>query len=58
MSEEKKKVTTEMLQDLLVTLRSEKQERFVAMMDEMGDLIPAGLWPIGGGDGKTLRDES
>ena len=47
-----------MLQDLLVTLRSEKQERFVAMMDEMGDLIPAGLWPIGGGDGKTLRDES
>jgi hypothetical protein len=50
MSEEKKKVTTEMLQDLLVTLRSEKQERFVEMMDEMGDLIP--------GDGKTLRDES
>ena len=57
MSEEKKKVTTEMLlskkeqlQDLLVTLRSEKQERFVAMMDEMGDLIP--------GDEKTLRDES
>ena len=50
MSEEKKKVTTEMLQDLLATLRSEKQERFVAMMDEMGDLIP--------GDGKTLRDES
>ena len=57
MSEEKKKVTTEMLlskkeqlQDLLTTLRSEKQERFVAMMDEMGDLIP--------GDGKTLRDES
>ena len=62
MSEEKKKVTTEMLQDLLVTLRpeqlqdllvtlqSEKQERFVAMMDEMGDLIP--------GDGKKLRDES
>ena len=62
MSEEKKKVTTEMLrdalatlrpeqlQDLLATLQSEKQARFVAMMDEMGDLIP--------GDGKTLRDES
>ena len=61
MSEEKK-VTTEMLrdalatlrpeqlQDLLATLQSEKQERFVAMMDEMGDLIP--------GDEKKLRDES
>ncbi len=57
MSEEKKKVTTEMLlskkeqlQDLLATLRSERQARFDAMMEEMGDLIP--------GDGKTLRDES
>jgi hypothetical protein len=57
MSEEKKKVTTEMLlskkeqlQDLLATIRSERQARFDAMMDEMGDLIP--------GDGKTLRDES
>ena len=50
MSEEKKKVTTEMLRDALATLQSEKQERFVAMMDEMGDLIP--------GDEKKLRDES
>lgn len=50
MSEEKKKVTTEMLQDLLATIRSERQARFDAMMEEMGDLIP--------GDGKTLRDES
>ena len=61
MSEEKKKVTTEMLlskkeqlQDLLATIRSEKQARFNAMMDEMmdemGDLIP--------GDEKKLRDES
>lgn len=61
MSEEKKKVTTEMLlskkeqlQDLLATIRSERQARFNAMMDEMmeemGDLIP--------GDEKTLRDES
>ena len=57
MSEEKKKVTTEMLlskkeqlQDLLATIRSERQAHFDAMMDEMGDLIP--------GDGKTLRDES
>ena len=61
MSEEKKKVTTEMLlskkeqlQDLLATIQSERQARFNAMMDEMmdemGDLIP--------GDGKTLRDES
>ena len=57
MSEEKKKVTTEMLlskkeqlQDLLATIRSERQARFDAMMDEMGDLIP--------GDGKKLRDES
>lgn len=61
MSEEKKKVTTEMLlskkeqlQDLLATIRSERQARFNAMMDEMmdemGDLIP--------GDEKKLRDES
>jgi DNA-binding protein H-NS len=57
MSEEKKKVTTEMLlskkeqlQDLLATIRSERQAHFDAMMEEMGDLIP--------GDGKTLRDES
>ena len=50
MSEEKKKVRPEQLQDLLATLQSEKQERFVAMMDEMGDLIP--------GDEKKLRDES
>ncbi len=57
MSEEKKKVTTEMLlskkeqlQDLLATIRSERQARFDAMMEEMGDLIP--------GDEKTLRDES
>tara|TARA_R100000951_G_C2547678_1_gene151424 strand:+ start:213 stop:362 length:150 start_codon:yes stop_codon:yes gene_type:complete len=49
MSEEKK-VTTEMLQDLLATLQSEKQARFDAMMEEMGDLIP--------GDDKKLRDES
>lgn len=57
MSEEKKKVTTEMLlskkeqlQDLLATIRSERQARFDAMMEEMGDLIL--------GDGKILRDES
>ena len=40
----------EQLQDLLATKRSERQARFDAMMEEMGDLIP--------GDGKTLRDES
>ena len=57
MSEEKKKVTTEMLlskkeqlQDLWATIRSERQARFDAMMEEMGDLIP--------GDEKKLRDES
>lgn len=49
MSEEKK-LTPEVLQDLLATLQSENQALLVAMMEEMVDLIP--------GDEKKLRDES